>query len=234
MEKTLKTDSGQSISAWMATTPVAPESPLDQNTNADVCVIGAGIAGLSTAYLLAKEGQSVVVLDDGPAGRGMTARTTAHLSNAVDDRYFEIERLHGEEGAHLAANSHTTAIDQVEQIVKQEQIACDFERLDGYLFVPPRQSRKLLDDELAAAHRAGLSDVEKVARAPLSSYDTGPALRFPKQAQFHPLKYLTGMLEAIKRMGGRLYVPAHASEITGGKRGRVKTSGGFAVAGKAR
>jgi glycine/D-amino acid oxidase-like deaminating enzyme/nitrite reductase/ring-hydroxylating ferredoxin subunit len=233
MEKTLKTDSGQSISAWMATTPVSAETPLDQNTNADVCVIGAGIAGLSTAYLLAKEGQSVVVLDDGPAGRGMTARTTAHLSNAVDDRYFEIERLHGEEGAHLAAKSHTTAIDQVEQIVKQEQIACDFERLDGYLFVPPRQSRKLLDDELAAAHRAGLSDVEKVARAPLSSYDTGPALRFPKQAQFHPLKYLTGMLEAIKRMGGRLYVPAHASEITGGKRGRVKTSGGFAVECKA-
>ena len=56
---------------------------------------------MTTAYLLAREGKTVVVLDDGPIGGGMTERTTAHLSNALDDRYVEIERLHGEEGAKL-------------------------------------------------------------------------------------------------------------------------------------
>ena len=62
---------------------------------------------MTTAYLLAREGNSVVVLDDGPVGGGMTVRTTAHLSNAFDDRYVEMERIHGEEGARLLANSHT-------------------------------------------------------------------------------------------------------------------------------
>ncbi len=215
----------------MAEVPAA--SSLNTNTSVDVCVIGAGIAGLSTAYLLAQRKLSVVVLDDGPIGGGMTARTTAHLSNAIDDRYFEIERLHGEEGARLAAESHTAAIDLIESIVQQEKIHCEFQRLDGYLFVPPRQPKKILDDELAAAHRAGLKEVEKVEQAPIDSYETGPALRFPRQAQFHPLKYLSGLAAAITRQGNRIFTSTHAEKVEGGKRGRVVTSGGFAVAADA-
>lgn len=224
----MKSDSGATVSSWMSTSDMPSESPLNESTEADVCIVGAGIAGLSVAYLLSREGRSVIVLDDGPVGGGMTARTTAHLSNAFDDRYFEVERLHGGEAAQLVADSHTAAIDQIEKIVKTEKISCQFERVDGYLFVPPRESRKILDDELAAAHRAGLSEVEKVDRAPIE-YNTGPALRFPRQAQFHPLKYLSGLAEAIKGNGGRIFTPAHASKIEGGRRARVKTSGGFTI-----
>ena len=68
----------------------------------DVCIVGAGIAGISTAYLLAREGLSVIVLNDGPIGGGETGRTTAHLSNAIDDRYVEIERIHGRRRARLS------------------------------------------------------------------------------------------------------------------------------------
>src|SRR6266545_4599286 len=100
----------QTRSVWMDTAEVPLESALGERVSADVCIVGAGIAGMSTAYLLAGEGKSVVVLDDGPMGGGMTGRTTAHLVNALDDRYFELERLHGEEGARLAAESHTAAI----------------------------------------------------------------------------------------------------------------------------
>jgi glycine/D-amino acid oxidase-like deaminating enzyme/nitrite reductase/ring-hydroxylating ferredoxin subunit len=159
----------------------------------------------------------------------MTGRTTAHLVNALDDRYFELERLHGEDGARLAAASHTAAIDKVEEIVRDEAIECEFERLDGYLFVPPRESRKILDDELEAAHRVGLIDIEKVERVPWDSFDTGPALRFPRQAQFHPLKYLAGLARAIHRMGGRIYTQTHANEIEGGKQARIETTGGGVV-----
>jgi glycine/D-amino acid oxidase-like deaminating enzyme/nitrite reductase/ring-hydroxylating ferredoxin subunit len=178
---------------------------------------------------LAREGKSVVVIDDGPVGGGMTGRTTAHLVNALDDRYFELERLHGEEGARLAAESHTAAIDKVEAIVKDEAIRCEFERLDGYLFVPPRDSKQILDDELEAAHKAGLTAIEKVERVPWDSYDTGAALRFPRQAQFHPLKYLAGLAKAIKQKGGRIYSQTHAKEIEGGKKARVETEGGGVV-----
>src|SRR3954453_19808227 len=124
----------QSVSVWMASTAIPAFGPLGEDTNADVCVVGAGIAGMTTAYLLARQGKAVVVLDDGPIAGGQTQRTTAHLSNALDDRYFEIERLHGEGGARLAADSHTAAIDRIEAIARGEQLACDFERLDGYLF----------------------------------------------------------------------------------------------------
>lgn len=219
----------QTLSLWMDTGAIPLDTPLTEQVNADVCVVGAGIAGMTTAYLLAREGKSVVVLDDGPIGGGMTGRTTAHLVNALDDRYFELERLHGEAGARLAAASHTAAIDKVEQIVNEEKIACEFERLDGYLFVPPREAKKILDDELAAAHRAGLLDIEKVERVPWDSFDTGTALRFPRQAQFHPLKYLAGLATAIRAKGGRIYTESHAKEIEGGKKARVETSGGGVV-----
>src|ERR1044072_8359691 len=99
-------------SVWVATAATPVENPLTRDTSTDVCIIGAGIAGLTTAYLLSRDGKSVVVLDDGPIGGGMTARTTAHLTNALDDRFYELERLFGEEGSRLAAQSHTAAIEQ--------------------------------------------------------------------------------------------------------------------------
>lgn len=87
----------------MATANPPELSPLQQSTRADVCGIGAGIAGLSVAYCLTREGKSVIVLDDGRIGSGMTERTRAHFSNEIDDTYMEIERLHGREGSRIAA-----------------------------------------------------------------------------------------------------------------------------------
>src|SRR4051812_31217258 len=180
----LSTKSAKAESVWMATAKMRSFSKLAGNLRADVCVVGAGIAGLTTAYLLTQAGKNVVVLDDGPLASGMTSVTTAHLVNAIDDRLYEIERIHGERGLQLAAESHTAAIHRIEAIVHKEQIRCDFERLDGFLFLPPGGSQELLDRELAAAHRAGLVDVEKIERVPWPDFDTGPCLRFPNQGQF--------------------------------------------------
>ncbi len=170
-----------------------------------------------------------MVLDDGEIGGGMTGRTTAHLTNAFDDRYVEMEKLHGADGSRLIAESHTAAIDKVEAIAREEQIDCGFERLDGFLFVPPDESTDVLNDELKASHRAGLVSVELVQRAPIETFDTGPALRFPRQAQFHPLDYLTGLTRAFTRAGGRIFTGTHATNITGGAEARVETNLGPAV-----
>jgi len=225
----MKTDNGRTTSVWMQTADMPEQTQLKEDVQADVVIVGAGIAGLTTAYLLTKEGKRVVVLDDGPLAGGETCRTTAHLVNALDERYYEIERLHGERGARLAAESHTAAVDRIEAIVGEEGIECDFTRLDGYLFVPPGDDPAQLGEELRAAHRAGLTDVEHVERAPVESFDTGAALRFPRQAQFHILKYLRGLAEAVKRNGGEIYTGTHASKITGGDEARVETSGGATV-----
>jgi glycine/D-amino acid oxidase-like deaminating enzyme/nitrite reductase/ring-hydroxylating ferredoxin subunit len=215
---------------WEATAKLPSYSPLTHDTAADVCIIGAGIAGLTTAYLLTEVGKTVVVLEDGAIGSGQTGMTTAHLVNALDDRYFELERLHGERGARLAAESHTAAVDRIESIVSRERIDCDFMRLDGYLFCAPGHDEAYLDRELAAIHRAGLYNVAKTGRAPLE-FDTGPCLRFPSQAQFHPLKYLAALAEAIERAGGRIFTGTHAQKIEGGKDAKVTAQSGTVLAG---
>lgn len=226
----MKSDSGETTSIWMATSPeIQTDGKLKEDIRANVCVVGAGIAGITTAYLLMREGKDVVVIDDGSVGGSMTGRTTAHLVNALDERFYEIERMHGERGAILAAASHSAAIDRIEEIIKTEILDCDFERLDGYLFAPPNESKKQLEDELEATHRAGLTGVEMVERAPINGFDTGKCLRFPRQGQFHPLKYLAGLAQAIRRGGGRIFTDTHASKIEGGDIARIETSDGCIV-----
>jgi glycine/D-amino acid oxidase-like deaminating enzyme/nitrite reductase/ring-hydroxylating ferredoxin subunit len=225
----MKSDSGRTTSVWMATASVPDFPPLTADVNADVCVVGAGIAGLSTAYELSRAGKAVVVLDDGVVGGGETCRTTAHLSNAFDDRYYHLDELLGADAARVAAESHSAAIDRIEAIVAAEGIECDFARLDGYLFVPPGESTEVLERELEAARRAGLHSVEMVDRAPITTFDTGRCLRFPRQGQFHPLRYLAGVADAVVRNGGRIFLGTHAAEIEGGDSARVRTSDGRSV-----
>jgi glycine/D-amino acid oxidase-like deaminating enzyme len=219
----------QTTSPWMQAVERSTYPPLAIDVHADVCVVGAGIAGLTTAYLLLKEGRTVVVLDDGPIGGGQTERTTAHLSNAIDDRYLQIEDLHGREGARLAAESHTAAIDRIEKIIATEKIECEFERLDGYLIASPGEKPDLLHLELQAAHRAGLTGVEMVSRCPWDTFDSGECLRFPRQGQFHPLQYLAGLANAIQRLGGGLFTQSHADRIESGPPTRIRTRQGATV-----
>ncbi|HEX2054892.1 MAG TPA: FAD-dependent oxidoreductase, partial [Nitrospiraceae bacterium] len=223
---------GRTISLWMTTAEVPHEPALTESLQADVCIIGAGMAGLSTAYCLAREGNAVVVLDDGPIGSGMTQRTTAHLSNAIDNGYAEIERLHGEQGAGLAAGSHTAAINRIESIIRDEQINCDFERLDGYLCAEPG-AEEALEREFLAAVRAGLGGVEKRKHPPVPGLTRGLCLRFPRQAQFHPLRYMSGLAAATRRRGGRIFTGTHAADVRGGRKARVETDQGFVVRAKA-
>jgi glycine/D-amino acid oxidase-like deaminating enzyme/nitrite reductase/ring-hydroxylating ferredoxin subunit len=188
-----------------------------------VCVIGAGIAGLTTAYMLAREGKSVVVLDDGPVAGGETGRTTAHLSNAIDDRYMEIERLHGGRGARIAAGSHTRAIDAIEHIVAEETIDCDFLRVSGYLFLPPGWEREYLQLELEAAQRAGVPGVRMMEQAPLPRIGIGPCICFPRQGQFHAVKYMAGLADAAERHGVRIFNRSHVTEIKEGRQPVILT-----------
>jgi glycine/D-amino acid oxidase-like deaminating enzyme/nitrite reductase/ring-hydroxylating ferredoxin subunit len=221
--------SERSTSAWKAGQPPLTTSPLHEDLETDVCVVGAGIAGMSVAYELGREGREVVVIDDNAIGGGETAQTTAHLASALDDRYFTLEQLHGRDGARRAYESHDAAIARIEEIVRAEQIACDFQRVDGFLFLAPGHRQELLERELAAALRAGFLGAELLPRAPLSAFDTGPCLRFPRQAQFHPLRYLAGLSAAVARQGCRIYTGTHAERIQGNGEPRVVAAGGRVV-----
>ena len=218
----------KSTSLWIDTAHQPQTAPLDRDVSADVCVVGAGISGLTTAYLLARDGRSVVVIDAGKVGNGQTAVTTAHLSAVIDDTFKEMLRLHGPDGARLAHQSHASAIDRIEMICHEEHIDCRFERLDGYLFLGKKEKESTLDEELEAARAAG-AEVMRLPQAPVTGFASGPCLRFPRQGQFHPLRYLNGLADAITRRGGRIFSDARAVEAVGGERACVKTSAGLAV-----
>jgi glycine/D-amino acid oxidase-like deaminating enzyme/nitrite reductase/ring-hydroxylating ferredoxin subunit len=227
----MKSTTGSSESLWMGVAGL-PLATLESDQEVDVCIVGAGIAGLTTAYCLTRDKRSVIVVDQGPIGGGETSRTTAHIVNALDDYYHELERLVGEEGAKLAGESHTAAIDAVERIVREAGIDCDFRRVDGYLFAASAEDSRLLSDELHAARRAGLP-IEQVEHVPVDFHDFGAALRFPNQAQFHPMKYLNGLVADLRPRGVRFFTGVHVTEIEGGERVRVVADGGRTIKARA-
>ena len=224
---------GQTISFWERTATKSYTAPVSENLTGDVCVIGAGIAGVTTAYLLARENRRVTLIDDGPVGGGMTGRTTAQFVTLVDDGYDKIEKLLGEGCSRLCAESQIVAIDRVESIVKTEKIDCDFERVDGYLFLPPGGSVTYLKRELEAIHRAGLRDVERIDRVPIGQFNTDGVLRIPRQAQFHPLKYLNGLARRIVDLGGCIFIGTRVVKVDDGGPVKIETSDGHTIAAQA-
>ena len=224
--------SGATRSIWMDTASLPDYGPLTADADADVCVVGAGIAGITTAYNLASTGRRVIVLDDGPIGGGETGRTTAHLANAMDDRFHHLESVHGRDGARYAASSHGAAINRIEEIVRGEGIDCDFHRLDGYLFVGDGADVGELDRELVAAQRAGMT-VERLERAPVQGFESGPCLRFANQGRFHPLRFLRGVAGAITRDGGSIHTGTRVTGVDGGKQVTVRTRSGNVVRAEA-
>ena len=227
----MRAGTGNTVSLWQATAKLPTAESLRADAQADIVVVGAGIAGLSCAYQLARADRSVVVLDKGELGSGETARTTAHLASGLDDRFAELERLHGGDGARLAAESHSAAIEQIAAIVQRERIDCDFQRVPGYLVLGRQGAVEALDRERDAAARARLT----VERVDAFAFNTSAeiALRFDGQAQFHPLRYLAGLAKACAAHGVRIHTHTAVAEVQGGAEPSVRTSDGHTLRCKA-
>jgi glycine/D-amino acid oxidase-like deaminating enzyme/nitrite reductase/ring-hydroxylating ferredoxin subunit len=197
----------------------------------EVCVIGAGIAGLTTAYLLRRAGRDVEVIEAYSPGSGETGRTTAHLTAVLDDRFVQLERFFGADGARAAVQSHFAAIDLIERIVREESIDCDFERVDGYLVSTKSGQDAMLREEAAAASRAGFDEMHAIDSLQLPRVSlSGPAIRFPRQATFHAGRYLRGLATAFARAGGRIVSSTRAIDVRGGANARVDLDSGAQIA----
>jgi glycine/D-amino acid oxidase-like deaminating enzyme len=187
----------RSKSLWMEVAVAPNAMPLRGDIECDVAIVGAGIAGISTAYELAQEGSRVVVVDRGRIAGGITARTSAHLAPLCDDLTSAMINLRGEKLSRLFYESQAAAVDRIEQIQQRESIDCDFRRLDGYLFQALDTDSKIIDDELEAVRKVG-APVHRLVGVPLAHGDAQHVLRYPRQGTFHPLKYLKGLVAAIE------------------------------------
>jgi len=191
-------------------------APLAQSTSCEVCVIGAGVAGLCTAYELARTGRDVLALDAGLLANTQTAKSTAHLVTALDERYFLLEKDHGKEQAAAIAAAHMGAIAWLEATVKREEIECGFGYVEGVLVVSntrPSDADKLLEREEAASRRCGVAvRRERVSGGVAAAFPSG-SLRFAGQAQLQPRQFLEGLGLALERRGGRLCCDTYVTEV---------------------
>jgi len=206
--------SGANESFWIATVPGLQFSKLSENKTTDVLIIGGGIAGLTSAYMLLKAGRTVLLVEDGFIGSGESGRTTAHLASALDDRYYYLENTFGKEDSKLAAESHTAAVQMIASIVETEKIDCAFRYVDGYLFLHPSDKEENLDREYEATQRAGLQTSLEDSIPGIAEGQQRRGLRFGNQAQFHVMDYLNGLAESIIDLGGEIYTETRAEEIS--------------------
>ena len=202
----------RSKSFWMDIDVAPNAGPMQGDRECDIVVIGSGIAGISTAYELAIEGQRVIIVDRGKIAGGTTARTSAHLAPLCDDLTSAMIGLRGEEISRLFYESQAAAVDRIEEIQKRERIDCDFRRLDGYLFQALNTDSKIIDDELDAVRTVG-APVHRLVGVPFKHCEHQHVLRYPRQATFHPLKYLKGLAAAIERKGGVFYSDTIVQQI---------------------
>ena len=202
-----------SKSLWMDIDVAPGAQVLDGVHEGDVAVIGSGIAGISTAYELCKWGKSVIVVDRGRICGGMTSRTSAHLAPLCDDLVSEMTKIKGKEATKLFCDSQAAAVDRIEEIQKKEKINCDFRRLDGYLFQGRDMPADVIDQEMDAVREVG-APVHRLVGVPLKGCENRNALRYPRQATFHPLKYLAGVAKACSESGVTFFRDSPVKEVT--------------------
>lgn len=195
-----------------STKPISYE-PLQQTIITNILVIWWGIAWLTSAYFLTKLWLKVVVVDDWNIGSWESGRTTAHLSYALDSRYYELMDTFGESATNLIARSHKHAIDLIEEIIHENDIHCDFKRVDWYLFLHPTDKIENLMKEFDTLQSLWMP-VEWVTEMPGIEWASWPAIRFPNQWQFHIEKYLRGLAKAVVAQWWEIYTESKADHIT--------------------
>ncbi|MBN8768996.1 MAG: FAD-dependent oxidoreductase [Stenotrophomonas nitritireducens] len=208
---------------WNDVTEATADWWQDERKDAEVIVVGAGVAGLSVALELARAGKRVAILERDGIGAGETLRSSAHLASALDDRFSALARYHGQAGARLAAASHAAAIDWIAAIVARSGTDCGFRRVPGYLF-SCTQDVDDLRRECHAAEAAGLQ--VGLQRAGVEGVPAlGPVLRFDDQARVDIGLYLLALARQV-RAAGVGFVRGDVTAIEGGGRPRVECRDG--------
>lgn len=199
---------------------------LSGNLSADAVIVGGGLAGIMTAYLLAREGKDVVVLEKKKVGSGATEYTTAFITQDVDTNLSELSDLFGEKYAKLVWQSGSDAIDLIEQIVDDEEIDCDFTRCEVNLYANTKKNLADLDKEQKFIRKMGF----KVSPLKQKGLDFNNAGYFSlhSQAKFQPMKFLYGLAAAASELGVRIFQETEVSELDQ-ENGKVITKDKFEV-----
>lgn len=216
-------------SAWEGMVERVPFGPLEGDLKADVAIVGAGITGLTAAYLLKQAGKKVVVLEAERVGSGTTGHTTAHLTAEYDHEYSHVQKAYGDDVCRKVAGSMLQGIALVEHLVTELAIDCSFRRLPGYYYAEDAKGIETIEREYETIQRLGLYPVEMLDDIPLP-FPTCRGYRVPDQAQMNPLPYLLALADAVNRDGSRVFEKSRVTDYSSADGPSVTTSRGSVVA----
>ena len=198
---------------WQEETPGRRYPKLQEDIETEILVIGGGITGVSAAWLLAKEGRSVVLVERERIGGRDTGHTTAHLTYMTDTRLSDLVATFSRQEAKLAWEAGAAAMLWIREQVDALSIACELVEVPGYLVAAAgedlQEERALLEREAEMARQFGF-DVRMVDQAPVTGR---PGIRFAGQMEFHPLKYLHALASRAAEAGARIYEETEIGEF---------------------
>ncbi|HYY96577.1 MAG TPA: FAD-binding oxidoreductase, partial [Pyrinomonadaceae bacterium] len=223
-EKASENLPGRPVSLWIATTPETDYPRLPEDLTVDVAVLGGGITGIATAYLLKRSGASVAVVEAGRIVKGVTGNTTAKITSLHSLIYDHLASQFGEEKAQLYGDAQEAAKERIAALVGELNIDCDFRRASAYTYTLLDEEVSQVEAEVKAAVKLGLpaSFVESTELP----FPVKGAVRFDNQAQFHPRKYLLALAERVAGGGSHVFEETRALDVEGGQTCTVKTSRG--------
>lgn len=206
--RSMKTESYWQSSAHL------PEFPsLTNDIDVDVVVVGAGLTGITAAYLLKREGVKVALLDRQHCAQADTGHTTAHLTYVTDERLHKLVKSFGRDAAKSFWEAGIAGIDQINEIIRREAIDAEFKWRPGYLHAcssePDKKEIELLHKDADLARELGF-DAELLSAVPGVNR---LGIRFANQAKFHPFKYLGALLKTIPGDGSYVFENTEASQV---------------------
>ena len=217
-----------SQSLWIATGPGRRYPPLPGDVSVDVAVVGAGITGLCTAALLSGEGAEVAVLEQRRVASGATGHTTAKLSSLHGLVYARLASQLGGEAATAYGEANEWGVETIGSMAEQRDIECDFRRRPNYTYADSDGELPGIEAEVEAARAAGLP-ASYVEQVPLP-FPVAGAVRFERQAEFHPVKFTQGLARGLAAEGVRIHEGTRAKRLHDGEPCRVDTERGRVTA----
>ncbi len=212
---------GKNTSLWVDSAPETDYPVLTPGLHVDVAVLGGGLAGLTTALLLKREGANVAVVEAGRVGAGVTAYTTAKVSSLHGIQYQSVESNFGTAGARVYAQANEAGLARIAEFVDQLDIDCDFRRKPAFTYAEDKGDRGKVEREVESAKRAGLK--ASYTRETDLPWAVAGAIRVEDQAEFHPRRYLLKLAGAIPGDGSHVFERSRAFAVAGG-RGQVRIS----------
>ena len=198
-------------SYWVQSTPKTDYPTLLENINTDVLIIGGGITGIATAYMLSESGLDITIIEADKMAMGVTANTTAKITSQHGILYDYLLNSFGFETAKGYLDSNEEAIKDIKDIIKKENISCDFISQDAYVYTCEKSNTQKIVDEVSAVTSLGLKS-EYVTECPLP-FPIEAGIKFPNQAEFHPRKYLLELLKVLEKRNINIFENSKAIDI---------------------